>query len=153
MGHEKSGIPVSQELLDRARTFWARNGRNSAKTAREFDVSEPTIARYRDEQEWVKWANELDERTQEELLIRNAKENAKAAASIGMDKVRQGVRAARTRGVGIGELAGSLDKFTKVHQLLTGGATDRHDFTGVSDDDLRKELRELSDDDRPDDAT
>lgn len=150
MGREKSGTPLGQELLDRARTFWARNGRNSAKTAREFEISEPTIARYRDEQDWVTWADELDERTAEEALVRAAKENGKIAAAIGTDKVRAALKTARVHGVSIGELAGSLDKFTKVHQLLTGGATERvsvesldRQFDRLDDDGKRKFIADL----------
>ena len=118
---------LNAEQLVAARQFWYECGQNIQKTAEKLKLAQPTIRRYRDEFEWVKWAKAADEKTAEAGLLSVAARRAKIL-KLGddyLERLKPHVKHGQIKAQSVG---GEIQKLAQTSELLTGGATERIDF-------------------------
>ena len=122
---------LNAEQLVAARQFWYECGQNIQKTAEKLKLAQPTIRRYRDEFEWVKWAKAADEKTAEAGLLSVSARRAKIL-KLGddyLERLKPHVKHGQIKAQSVG---GEIQKLAQTSELLTGGATDRLDVSGFT---------------------
>lgn len=138
----------AKTLEEIRQTFIELSG-NCSETGQQFGAHRHTIEALRDKHDWLKDIPEIEAETRRIANRSVAEANAKIIEAIDLyvDKQLEHIEAGRIKGHEK-ELEGfdvrGVSDATKTRQLLTGGATERPDLSGLSDDQLRERLREIT---------
>jgi len=139
-----SGCPTDAKTLTAARRWWKENGRNVEKTHRKTGLASSTIRAAIEREKWHEWADAVDEaKLQQPNAIQTQAEREAQILSIHDTRLRKIQEAIPTLGIDPRGAIGEVSTITKDSRLINGKSTDRHDLTGLSDDDLDARIKRL----------